>query len=141
MGTLNLSPEERKRRSDAAKALVAAGKIGGPRPGSGRPRKKRASELVAEAAESEAKTMIDTLRQTMAPGNPANVRQNAVKLWLDIEQKEESLRREEDSWSALSMEQLLEAAAEKLARLHGSIPGTYEDMDDVELVPGDGDTS
>jgi hypothetical protein len=96
MGTYNLSPEERERRRTLAKSLVAQGKLGGKQPGSGRPRKKRAAELVAEEAQKEAGKIVAAFKDALDPKQPTSIRLAAAKEWLSVEHKEDQLQLLED---------------------------------------------
>lgn len=89
------SDEERQRRSKRAKELVASGKIGGPRPGAGRPRKKRASEFVAEQAREEAQLIVDAYKSALQEGKPDSIRLQAANAWLAVEHKEAELELKE----------------------------------------------
>jgi hypothetical protein len=127
MARRELSQEERQRRSDLARRLHAEGRFGGPQPGSGRPRKARAAQIVAEAAKEteNAKLMIASLKDALQPGQPPTVRVQAAKTWLEIEQKEDALQlKEEVVFEGLQREQLQKELAERLLRLQdaGALP-------------------
>jgi hypothetical protein len=96
MGTYNLTPEERERRRQLAKSLVAQGKLGGRQPGAGRPRKKRAAEVVAEEAQKEASKIVKAFQAALDPSQPAQIRLQAAKDWLAVEHKESVLQLQED---------------------------------------------
>lgn len=115
---MQISEEERKRRSELAKQLHQKGKFGGKQPGSGRPRKKRASEIVAEQARAEADEIIQVFRDSIRSDNPASVRLNAAKEWLKIEQSEADLQlREERQLDGLTTNQLVEMIIGRLERV------------------------
>lgn len=101
-----------------ARELHAQGKFGGRQPGSGRPKKKRASEIVAEQARVEAENIIEVFRDSIRPDNPASVRLNAAREWLKIEQSEADLQlREERQLEGLSTTQLVEMIMGRLTRV------------------------
>lgn len=101
-----------------ARELHAKGKFGGRQPGSGRPKKKRASEIVAEQARVEAENIIEVFRDSIRSDNPASVRLNAAREWLKIEQAEADLQlREERQLDGLSTTQLVEMIMGRLARV------------------------
>jgi hypothetical protein len=115
---MQISDEERKRRSQMARELHAQGKFGGRQPGSGRPKKKRASEIVAEQARVEAENIIEVFRDSIRSDNPASVRLNAAREWLKIEQSEADLQlREERQLEGLSTNQLVEMIMGRLTRV------------------------
>lgn len=102
-----------------AKELVAKGKFGGRQPGAGRPKKKRASELVAERATIESESIVAAFRDGLSPLNPASVRVNAAREWLKIEQAEADLQlREERQLEGLSTAQLVEMISGRIQRIH-----------------------
>ena len=115
---MQISDEERDRRSKMARELHAKGKFGGRQPGSGRPKKKRASEIVAEHARAEADNITEVFRDSIRPDNPASVRLNAAREWLKIEQSEADLQlREERQLEGLSTTQLVEMIMGRLSRV------------------------
>jgi hypothetical protein len=120
--SIQISDEERQRRRDKAKELVAAGRIGGPRPGSGRPRKKRASEVIAEKVERRANEVSGALFDGLKPHQPQTVRNDSARTLLAIEEKEHLLRREEErELRAASRDELVEGVFELFDRLAGPL--------------------
>lgn len=83
-----LSEEEIQRRRDLANELVAQGKIGGARPGSGRPRKKRVSEVINEKIQDKAEEIWKVFEDSIADTSPPQIRLQAARELLNIEQKE-----------------------------------------------------
>lgn len=115
---MQISEEERERRRKMARELHSQGKFGGRQPGSGRPKKKRASEIVAEQARVEAENIIEVFRDSIRSDNPASVRLNAAREWLKIEQSEADLQlREERQLDGLSTTQLVEMIMGRLSRV------------------------
>lgn len=92
-----VTDEERKRRSELAKKLVAEGKIGGAGRGQGRKRKPRVGEIVAEAANEEAQNIISVFRDAIGPDQKINVRLDAANKWVSIAADESKLQMQEDS--------------------------------------------
>lgn len=133
---LDLTPEQRKERSERAKKLVAEGKIGGPRPGSGRPKKKRASEYVAEAARAHAKDIAEAFVDSIAPTAPPAIRLQAAKDWLLIEQKEAEIQiKEERTFDDMTETELRDLVMQRLEKIYaGEAVGEEEDVIDVEGV-------
>lgn len=125
-----ITEEERQRRAERARQLhqqidpeTGRRLFGGPQPGSGRPRKKRAAEIVAEAAERSAKDIIDAFKDALDPEQPASVRLQAAKQWLEVENREAALQLQEDKeLKDLDQDALIERVAGAILRL-GQTPG------------------
>lgn len=115
-----LSPEARQKLSEAAKKRVAEGKMGGAKFGKlgGRPRKPRASQKVAEAAQKEAEDILDVFRDGISPDKPMGTRLKAAELWLSVEEKESKLALQEEKLDAdnLSRDEIIKALAEGLSQ-------------------------
>lgn len=94
---LNLSPEQRKARSDAAKKKIAEGKLGGAENGAkgGRPRKKRASQVVAEQAQENGAKIAKVFLDGMDDDNPHSIRMKAASEMIKIENNEAKLQIDE----------------------------------------------
>jgi hypothetical protein len=124
-----VSEEDRQRRRELALRLnsevvdpeTGRRKFGGPQPGAGRPRKKRAAEIVADEARKEANKIIAALKDSLDPMNPASVRLQGAKQWLDIENKEAALQLQEDredrELQKMDQDELLERVGEAFVRL------------------------
>lgn len=144
MGKLNISDEERQRRSELAKRLHAKGQFGGRQPGAGRPRKKRAAEIVAEAAVDLADDMVASFRDGMSPKQPASVRIKAATELLKIEHSEAELKiKENQQLDGMSNEQLVALIAERFGRLAdgGALPPGFDDFieGEAEELPDEDD--
>ncbi len=137
------SPEEIERRKELAKKLVAEGKIGGPRPGSGRPpTKRRAAQAIADAANNEVNNLIAALKSGIDPSQPASVRVNTAEKWINIERQESELRLKEDrQFDDMSVDDLISLIASKFARVKaGGLDFIdVEGEEQGELPPGDDD--
>lgn len=121
---MELSLEERERRSEQAKALVASGKFGGPQPGSGRPRKKRAAEIVAEQVSAEGQTIFDRLMEIVRDGTHSNTISAAREL-MSIEDREAARNeREDEKIDEMHRDQLIALVVGQLKELseRGVIP-------------------
>lgn len=136
------SPQEIQRRKDLANKLVAEGKIGGPRPGSGRPpTKRRAAQALAEAANAEVNKLIDAMKSGIDPSQPASVRVTTAEKWINIERQESELRLKEDrQLEDMSADDLINLIASRFARVKAG--GQTFDMDGeadevLELEEGD----
>lgn len=95
---LNLSDEELERRRKNAQELVKSGKLGGAEHGKlgGRPRKKRASEEVAEAAREHINSIVAAFVDALDVDQAPYVRLQAAREWLKIENQEAELQMKED---------------------------------------------
>lgn len=143
-----VSDEERARRSELAKQLhskvvdptTGRRAFGGRQPGAGRPRRVRAAELVAEEAKKSATEIVSALKDALDAGNPASIRVNAAKTWLEIENREADLQLKEDrDFATLSDEELAMRVAEGFMRLSSS--GAFDEVlsasvDDEVIVEG-----
>src|SRR5689334_4196708 len=124
MSKMELTEEERKRRSLQARENFAAGKFGGPQPGSGRPRKKRISEVIADQVDDEAQTFFDRLMTIVRSGTDSNAITAAREL-ISISEKEAARRdREDDKIDDMHRDQLLLLVAMQFKELsdRGLIP-------------------
>ncbi len=115
---MELSAEERKRRSDLAKKLNREKKFGGKQEGAGRPKKQRASEVVAEGIREDGEKILGALRTALKAASPS-VRLKAALAMLDIERKEFDLqmREEQRAYDNLSREKMLELVHERVQLL------------------------
>lgn len=150
MGKMNLTDAERKRRSELAKQLhqrrdPVTGRplLGGPQPGSGRPRKRRATEILNEKVEDNAEAIWDRLFNLMMHGKEMSSLV-AIRQMMDIANREVDIQMAEDkSLENTSTEELVELVASRMARLaeSGLIPfdaeSTAEDFEPEELSAGD----
>lgn len=127
--------------SERAKAMVAAGVIGGPRKGSGRPRKKRASEIVAEEATENAELIVSAFKDALEDDDAAHsTKIRAGTEWLAIEQKEAALKMEEEKQlEKMTRGELADSLVELLigAAQQGALPADVIDGEGMELVGGD----
>ena len=96
--------------------LVADGKIG-PEFGKlgGRPRKKRAAEIVAEHARKKADEIIQVFDDALDEENHIRVRMEAANALIKIERDEAHVQLEEDKMEEWSREQLADALREVLS--------------------------
>lgn len=115
---MQLSDEERKRRSELAKSMHKRGKFGGVQKGSGRPRKQRAQEIVAEKIREEADAIFASLKQALKSDAPS-VKLKAALAMLDIETKEQELKIKEETrqFENLGKEKMLELISERIKSL------------------------
>jgi hypothetical protein len=121
-----ITEEERERRRQWAlennKEVIdpktGRRRFGGPQPNSGRPRKIRAAEIVAEEATKNARQIVAALVDALDPEQPIKVRIEAAQKWLDIENKESALQLKEDKeWANLSEEELAKRITASFARM------------------------
>lgn len=122
-------------RSERAKSLHAQGKFGGPQPGAGRPRKKRASEFIAENVSDEAQTFYDRLMTIVRNGNDGNS-MAAMRDLLGIEEKEQIRKdRDKERVEDMARDELLILVAGKIQELaeSGAIPEFFIDGEAYEV--------
>lgn len=141
-----ISEEERQRRSDRAKAMhkeiadPATGRrrLGGPQPSSGRPKKKRPTEIWNEKIEKHAEEVWTALYRAMR-SNKEMVSLQAVKQIVEITNKETDVMfKEERSIDSTSTEELIDLVSNRLARLAeaGKLPFDIELGDEsISEVP------
>jgi hypothetical protein len=128
-------PSDPKER---ARMLVAEGKIGGPRPGSGRPRKKRAAELIAEKAQRNAEKIWSAFEDALEPSKPDSIRLAAAKELVALENRESELQlKEERAFEDTPKDELIAYLVDGFAQLQagGFIPDIV-DADVVEEISG-----
>lgn len=117
---MELSVEERQRRSDLAKRLRSEGKLGGPKSkeNAGRPRVKRASELVAEGIREDAPKILKALRMALAADSPS-VKLKAALEMLNIEREETKiqLKEEKQAYENMDRDKLLGLIGERFKQL------------------------
>lgn len=113
-----ITPAERLRRSEAAKALHAEGKIGGAQKGAGRPRKQRAQEVVAEGIRDDGDKILKALREALKDKSNTTKLKAALAM-LEIESKETELKIKEEqrTYDNMSKDKLLELAFERIQQL------------------------
>lgn len=117
------TPERRELQRQVAKDLVEQGKFGGKGRGQGRPRKKRASEVVAENVANEGQEIFDRLMEITRGGKNMESIAAANSL-IAIEEKERKLQLEEEqSYEDMRGHDLAESIMNLLVELstNGSI--------------------
>lgn len=115
---IKISDEERKRRSERAKALHKKGKFGGPNQGQGRKKKVSANEKAAQEASRNAHKIIDAIMDALENGRTGE-KLKAVQLWLEIEAREldKKEKRELDKLENASKDELIKFVIDKMAEL------------------------
>lgn len=144
---LDITDAERKRRSELATQLnkkvdpiTGRPVFGGRQPGAGRPRKKRATEMLNEKIEAHTEDIWDRLYLEMKHGKsmPALM---AIKQMIEITNTETEIQsKEELALDNTSTEELVELVASRLARLaeSGVVPYADVDITDADVVePGE----
>jgi hypothetical protein len=112
-------PSDRRER---ALQLVSEGRIGGARPGAGRPRKPRPSELAAESARQHWQTIEAALLAGISEGTPEQ-RARAAQQWLRIGLGEGQLEQREraedrlDAYSLMSEDEVRQRFARQVAEM------------------------
>ena len=119
-GRRSLTDEQRRQLSERAKEMHRQGKIGGAKYGrmGGRPRKPRASEAVAEAAEQHSAEIVAALRIGVRQGTPEQ-RSRSAERFLALAQREDQLRLKAQEAASrekrdLSRDQVMQELVEKL---------------------------
>ena len=143
MANYNITDEDREARRQRALAMREQGKFGGPQPGSGRPRKKRISEVIAEQVDDEAQTFYDRLMQIVREGTDSNAITAAREL-IAISEKEADRRdRQDEKIDDMHRDQLLLLVAMQFKELSdrglipdfaGIIDGEASEVTDEELT-------
>jgi len=90
------TPERRAKQREVAKRLVEEGKFGGSGRGQGRPRKPRASELVAEKVNEHAEELWERLYGIAINSKSEAVAQKTIMDLLQIEERERQIVVEEE---------------------------------------------
>lgn len=135
--SLDLTEEERQRRSELAKKMHAEGKFGGAQPGSGRPRKRRATEVINEKIEKDAELIYYRLKESLDSDSEANklkaiqIMLETAKTEMDYQQKE---KRNLDDLSEEDLIQLITAGVGKLNE-GGDLPFDFEST--AEEIPAE----
>lgn len=113
---VNISPEESRRRSERMQRMRKEGKVG-PQFGKlgGRPRKVRASELIAEQASKKRKEIAKVLEDAIDEEQPITVRMKGVQMITDIEKSERSMEMAEDEhYAKMNKDEMIDEMAKKL---------------------------
>lgn len=100
-------------------------KFGGPQPGSGRPRKKRASEIIAERVSQHAQELWDELYVLATDDSSSAVRLKAITEMLSLEERERAIAVDEQkSLESLKRDELVVYVMDQIAELQrkGVIP-------------------
>lgn len=87
------SEEERRVRSERAIQLHAEGKLGGPQPGAGRPRKPRMTDAVLEHFQENLPLVIRAIESNLRSKNKAQ-RERAAEFLITLEQTEDKRLRD-----------------------------------------------
>lgn len=120
-GRRSLTPDQREQLSLRMKEMHRSGKLNAKRDGSkgGRPRKPRASEAVAAAAEQHADEIVKALRTGVNHGTPEQ-RSRSAERFLALAQREDQLRLKAQEAASrerreMSREAMLEELSQKLS--------------------------
>lgn len=124
---MNLSPEERLRRSEQAKKQVAEGKLGGKQKGQGRPKQARAQEHVAAEIRNDAQKIISALRSALKAESPS-IKLKAALAMLEIERSETDYQdhQEQRKYDNMDRGKILELIEKRIAQLNTAgvkVPG------------------
>ena len=136
------SLERREQQREVAKRLVEEGKFGGKGRGQGRPRKKRASEVVAEQVSAEGQEIFDRFMEIVRGGK--NMESIAAgQALLAVEEKERKVQLEEEqTYEHMRGNDIAELIMHQLAELsaNGSIDFDFIDEGEYsEVAEGETD--
>jgi hypothetical protein len=127
---MNLTDEERQRRSEQALELHAQGKLGGAEFGrlGGRPRKPRANETIAELTAAQGKEIFARLFQIVQEGKDSDSIKSAVELLKSEELERKIQEQQEVKVELLKRDELLEMVANGFRELEsaGILPGIID---------------
>ena len=142
--TYDISEEERLRRSERAKELHQRRNpdgtpvFGGPQPGSGRPRKIRMSEVVADKVRAKAEDVAAAIIDNLDASKQPHIRLAAARQALEVEAIDDKNRRDDEAeFERKNDSELRQLLAQSLAALNGSgaLQGLLEGgIVDAELV-------
>lgn len=117
---MKLSDEERKRRRELALKMREEGKLGGKKAleKAGRPRNKRANELVAESAREDGVLLVKTLRNLIKTGTETT-KLKALITYLEIEAKEhdKQVKEEQKAYENMGRDKLLALIGDRFKEL------------------------
>jgi hypothetical protein len=82
-------------RAERGRAMAAAGLIGGPRPGSGRPRRDRFSRAIAEAMEPHLDEVVEALRAGLNDTN-TRTRVQAARAAVDLAVRHDAVEQRDE---------------------------------------------
>jgi hypothetical protein len=136
MGKMNLTPEQRQERSERMKALHAQGKAGAEfgKLG-GRPKKPRASELVADKAREDAELFYKKLRDVALYSESEKFSIDAIKHIHFIEEQERKITEgEEVKYEQLKHAELAELVIGNFFELIRSGSIDLAEIIDAEIV-------
>ncbi len=134
---IKISDEERKRRSERAKALHKKGKFGGPNQGQGRKKKVSANEKAAQESARNSHKIIEALMDALENGKTGE-KLKAVQLWLEIEAREldKIEKKELDKLENASKDELIKFVIDKMAELQAkgiSVPNYDIEATAIEI--------
>lgn len=118
--------------------------FGGPQPGSGRPRKQRVAERIAELASGERqKDVVDALFSGLSRRNSAAVRRDTAVKIVEIERRERELQIDEEVHETRPRDELEEKLAKTLAKLgeRGELPDNIRALVEGARRPYDVDAT
>lgn len=136
MGTINISDEERLRRSERMRQLHAEGRAGAEfgKLG-GRPRKKRASEVAAEKIAEQGEHIAQVLLDLIDDPDSPKVRLDAIKHAHAIEEQERKTKENEEvKYEQLKHSELLELVVGNFFELIKSGRINFEDIIEAEVI-------
>jgi hypothetical protein len=145
--SMNLSEDERRRRSEQARAQVAAGEIGGVEHGKkgGRPKVASLTDYVLDQLREEGDLFVDALRKGLESGDE-RVAVRAFQVGLDMEGKaldRELKQKQGKQVGEMTRDELIEAIVRGVAELEqrGEMPEEpidvdFEEMPAAELAAG-----
>lgn len=109
--------EQAKKNHELVDPVTGKRKFGGPQPGAGRPRKRRATEVINEKTEGIADKMFDKL-EGMIDSDSQSMQLRAIQLLIDVANKENEYQaREAKALENMSTEDLVKLIEDGVTHL------------------------
>lgn len=127
--------ERRQAQRELALRLHEQGKFGGVQPNSGRPRKRRASEVINEQIELRWREILDALFDALQPDKSPNTRLKAAEALMKIADREnDRTDKETERLENMTATQIIDDLMPDLQRLMEAGVLSLPKVGDVEIV-------
>lgn len=111
--------EQAKKNHEIIDPITGRRKFGGPQPGSGRPRKRRVTEVLNEKIEGQAENIFHELKTILTQSSSESNKLRAIQVMLDVAAEEAKFQQQEkkdlDTMSKEDLVNLIENGVSKLA--------------------------
>lgn len=137
--SLDITDEERQRRSELAKQMHEQGKFGGKQPGAGRPRKRRVTEVLNEKIEGDANLIYERLKESLDSESEVN-KLKAIQIMLDTAKSEmDYQQKEKRNLEDMSEEDLIALIASGVGKLNegGELPFDFDTTAEEIIEPAE----